>query len=32
MALQQATYSDQEGVLGALILFAETKRNQSVSH
>tara|TARA_Y100000004_G_C8884544_1_gene399102 strand:- start:357 stop:1040 length:684 start_codon:yes stop_codon:yes gene_type:complete len=30
MALQQATYSDQEGVLGALILFAETKRLQAV--
>ena len=29
MALQQATYSDQEGVLGALILFAESKRLQA---
>tara|TARA_Y100000994_G_C15507153_1_gene366050 strand:+ start:40 stop:723 length:684 start_codon:yes stop_codon:yes gene_type:complete len=29
MALQQATYSDQEGVLGALILFAESKRAQA---
>ena len=31
LALQQATFSDQEGVLGALILFAETKRLQAVA-
>ena len=29
LSLQQATYSDQEGVLGALIMFAETKRLQA---
>jgi len=32
LALQQATYSDQEGILGALILFAEAKRLEAEAY
>ena len=32
LALQQATYSDQEGVIGAMILFAEAKRVEAASY